>query len=270
MKYNATEIILTLAIVLTSCLLSSQALAATEVLGGTATTGNLRVSAFDNGRVAIARYSGSSWQSQIYFDEIDPSKGSYVRVGSNDCGLGNYFWGAAHSGTAVSNVLSGNKITTIVNCPDAGVQFKQELTYVDGQEYMTFRWTITNTSGGTLNDLRFYHGEDTYLSGGDNGAGFWDAANKTVGVQKTIGEEQQRMSLQGVDTPAHYQSEDYGAPSTAASTSPYHLTDAINSNEATDNGYAMEWNSSSLADGEGPGLSEPTKNSAWSQQVDYQ
>lgn len=231
-----------------SMLAGSSALADTvETLGGTASTGNLRISVYDTGAVGIGRYNGSAWETQICCSEAHPSKGSYLRINGVDCVLGSYFWNGSNASTGVSNTKSGNTVTTIRDCAAAGVQFKQELTYVSGQEYMTYRWTVTNNSGSTLSDLRFYHGEDTYLSGGDNGAGFWDSVNNTIGVQKMISGELQRMSLQGVDASAFYESDDYGLPPQNASQSPYHLSNNVDGNEGTDNGYAMEWNLSSLA-----------------------
>jgi hypothetical protein len=113
---------------------------------------------------------------------------------------------------------------------------------------MGLRWALTNESGNPMSDIRFFHGEDTYYFGGDNGAGYWDEPNTTIGVQKHVGEELKRMSLQSVNIPYAYDSMHYYSVFTDVNAGV--LTNTINENEDTDNGYALEWRKDTMQNGE--------------------
>lgn len=223
--------------------------AATQTLGGVAAEGNLRIRVTDSGQMGVERYASGVWTSQI-FDASPGSKGSALRINGALYPLGYFMyddqWNEIGTpGTPVSNATVGNTITTVWSA--GATTITQTTQYTNGNQFYRLQWQITNTSGVSLSDLRFFHGGDTYLVGGDNGAGFWDSANKTVGVYKTVAGNQQRMSLQGVTTPAHYTSALYSNVILEGGAG--RLSDTIDSNESTDNGYAMEWDTASLANG---------------------
>ncbi len=240
------------ALALTAALASpvAPAFAETTTLGGVASEGNLRIRVADTGQMGVERFTGGDWVQQIY-DTSPGSKGSALFVNGVHFTFGYFNYNAewAETGTpamAVSNTLIGNTITTSWSTVNTTVT--QTTQYTNGNAFYRLQWQITNTSGSALSDLRFFHGEDTYLLGGDKGAGFWDSANHIVGVYKTdLGGNQQRMSLQGVTPPAHYQSEAYDSVLIAGGTG--RLTDVLNPDPETDNGYALEWNTASLAAG---------------------
>ena len=76
----------------------------------------------------------------------------------------------------------------------------------------------------------------------------WDAPNNTIGVQKHVGEELKRMSLQSVNTPYAYDSMYYYSMRNDVNAGA--LTNTIDANEDTDNGYALEWRKDTLQNGE--------------------
>lgn len=223
--------------------------AASYTLGGTPSEGNLEITVSDifqagtgSGQIGIRRYSGSSWVNQYYSQD---AKGSRLQYDGGSYTVGYYATGTP--ATTESNTLSGNTVTTVWTAGDT--RLTQVITYVDGQEYYRLDWTIENISSAPITDLRFFHGGDTYLLGGDNGSGFWDAANNTIGVEKPDGGGNlQRMSLQAITEPYAYESRYYS--DVRASVNAGALTNAVDPNVATDNGYALEWRNASLPAGE--------------------
>lgn len=222
--------------------------AANQILSGSAVEGNLRITVYDEGMffspggIYIERYASATWEQQTL------SKGSALHVNGSKCSMGNYFYEGTQASSA-GNSTNGNKITTSLICSN-GTSVTQEVTYIDGNAYLAYKWTITNTSGSAISDLRFFHGQDTYMANGDFGAGFWDSASKSVGVkrQSPAGSGNWlQMSLQGVTVPFKYQSENYSTVRDSGNAGA--LTGAIDANETTDNGYALEWRNASLAAG---------------------
>ena len=209
-------------------------LAADQILGGSAVEGYLRITSKDNGQIGVERYSSGAWQRQIY---AIYSKGSVVYYNGTKYAMG-YF--SPTAATPVSNYRSGNSIYS--SWTAGSLTINRTLTYNDGDAYFRLDWSIYNSSSSYYSDVRFLHGEDTYLKGGDNGAGWWDGTNSTIGVRKTISGVEQRMSLQGITTPYAYQSNNYSSVYSAVSAGA--LTNAIDPNESTDNGYALEWRTS--------------------------
>lgn len=217
--------------------------ASPQIIGGDANDGNLRIQVTDTGQMGVERYvAGSGWVSQI-FSNSPGSKGSKLYANGSEIMLG-YFDGT--QATNVGNTISGNTITTSWTSGSIGIT--QKTTYTNGNAYYRLEWTISNNGGSVLNDLRFYHGEDTYLLGGDNGAGFWDAANNSIGVKKPDAQNvEQRMTLQGVTIPYAYDSLSYSTSLQHANENG--LTNTLDTTVSTDNGYALEWRTASLAPG---------------------
>ncbi|MBL8096565.1 MAG: cadherin-like beta sandwich domain-containing protein [Anaerolineales bacterium] len=226
------------------------AIAASQTIGGVGSEGNLRILVEDSGQMGVERYASGSWVSQIY-NASPGSKGSALHINGALFPLGYFMYDSEWNvigtpGTPVSNATVGNTITTVWTAGSTTIT--QTTQYTNGNPFYRLQWQITNTSGASLSDLRFFHGEDTYLLGGDNGSGFWDGANNIIGVYKTDGGGvQQRMSLQGVTTPTYRQSENFGEVLIAGGAG--RLTNVINEDVATDNGYALEWDNGSLAAG---------------------
>jgi len=210
-------------------------------LGGVTAEGNLTITVRDDGRIGITRYISQQWQNQIFsWDD----KGSRLQIDGTGYSLG-YYSGEAPA--LVSNAkVSENQITAVWTA--GGMRITLDLTYQNGAAYLGLRWTIVNESGNTLNDIRFFHGEDTYYFDSDNGAGYWDAPNNTVGVQKHVGEVLRRMSLQSINTPYAYDSMFYGSVRDDVNAGA--LTNTIDPNEIIDNGYALEWRRDSMQNGE--------------------
>ena len=219
----------------------NSARASDTVLGGIPAEGNLEITLHDDGSIGITRFISEQWQNQIFGWD---NKGSRLQINGTGYSLG-YFYGSP--AVLISNTkLGDNQITAVWTA--GGMRITLDLTYQNGAAFMGLRWALTNESGNTMSDIRFFHGEDTYYFGGDNGAGYWDGPNTTIGVQKHVGEELKRMSLQSVNTPYAYDSMHYYSVFTDVNAGA--LTNTIDENESTDNGYALEWRKDTMQNGE--------------------
>jgi LPXTG-site transpeptidase (sortase) family protein len=246
-----------------------------EVLGGTPIEGNLRITVFNNGSIGVERYTSGSWQTQIYNWMNDPysSKGFFLQHSEEKYGA--YYYSILHrqpdspkyncdNGSTnrvvsnISNTKEGNTITSVFRgTNESGIsEFSiiQKVTYSNGDPYFHLSYEIENISETVLSDIRFFHGDDTFLLGGDRGAGYWDASNTTTGVQKNDGSGNlQVMALQAVTPPYAYESR-YFLSTWKAVTCYGNLeinpTIAINPDPTVDNAYALEWRKATLAPGE--------------------
>ncbi|HSM25614.1 MAG TPA: hypothetical protein VK856_12180, partial [Anaerolineaceae bacterium] len=237
--YQSLVVLLT--VVLSIGLIQTQTVfGAVQSLGGRAVEGDLRITVQDSGQMNVERNVSGTYQNQVY---NGTSKGSRLQIGSTGYGFG--YYNGPSTPTFLSNSKSGNTITTGWNAGDVNVT--QKTTYTEGNDYYRLEWTITNSGSTSLNDLRFFHGEDTYLSGGDTGAGFWDPVNNSIGVKKTISGSEQRLVLQGITVPYAYDSQSYSTVSSNVSSGA--LSNTIDPNESTDNGYALEWRTANLSAG---------------------
>lgn len=222
-------------------------------LGGVAAEGNLLVTPMVDGSIGVYRYIAGSWQQQIFswFD-----KGSRLQVGGvayKDGGLAYNLMYVGYTDNGIVPKLAANSqvsatMTKSQWTTDSGLRITQQLTYQPGAAYYGLTWNIANESTVALADLRFFHGEDTYFLGNDSGGGFWDEPNKTIGVQRTYNQTDiRRMSFQAITPPYAYDSKDFyevyqnGLNGT--------LTNFIDPSEQTDNGYALEWRTPTLAGG---------------------
>lgn len=212
-----------------------------QLTGDPGTEGSLQITVYQEGTMFVERRDSGSWVAQIFAI----SKGSKLHVDGADYSFGYY------SGTQLptfSHTKTGDQIVTSWKPASNAFVVTQTTNYINPNPFYQLQWDIVNTSGSTLSDLRFYHGEDTYLKGGDNGAGFWEAASNSIGVQKTASGELQRMTLQGTTPPFAYCSQTYSSCESEAIASA--LSNTIDPNESTDNGYALEWRKASLGPGE--------------------
>ncbi len=219
----------------------NSAQASDTILGGIPYEGNLKITVLDDGSIGIDRFISEQWQNQIFAWD---NKGSRLQINETGYSLG-YFYGLP--AVFVSNTkLSDNQITAVWTA--GGMRITLDLTYQNGAAFMGLRWALTNESGNTMSDIRFFHGEDTFYFGDDHGAGYWDDPNTTIGVQKHVGGELKRMSLQAVNTPYAYDSMNYYSVLTDVNAGA--LTKTIDANESTDNGYALEWRKDTMQNGE--------------------
>jgi hypothetical protein len=219
----------------------NSARASDTVLGGTPVEGNLEITVHDDGSIGIYRFISEQWQQQIYSWD---NKGSRLQINGTGYSLG-YFSGGPP--VLVSNTkVSENQITAVWTA--GGMRIALDVTYQSGAAFFGLHWALINESGNTLSDIRFFHGEDTYYFGGDNGAGYWDAPNNTIGVQKHVNDELRRMSLQPVNIPYAYDSMNYYLVYNDVNAGA--LTNTIDANEYTDNGYALEWRKDTMQNGE--------------------
>jgi hypothetical protein len=211
-------------------------------LGGVAGEGNLLIIPMSDGRIGVYRHISGEWQEQVFNWD---NKGSRLQVNGTGYAMGYYNNGTPPAAVANSQP-SGTQTKTEWTTAD-GLRITQELTYLPGSVYYGLRWKIANESSTDRSDLRFFHGEDTYFFGDDHGAGFWDAPNNTIGVQRTIGKDLSRMSLQAVTIPFAYDSEFYYTVISNVDSGA--LTNTIDPIESTDNGYALEWRNAILPAG---------------------
>jgi hypothetical protein len=138
-------------------------------LGGREVAGDLVITVYDDGKMGIGRWAidpdypgdGYQWVDQIY-DYND--KGFLVYFDST--GYGSVYYKNASEFVSDSTNLfkSGNSITADFYVNN-DLKVTQRVTYVEGDAYLKIEYSIENISGRTLTDLRFFHGEDTYLLG---------------------------------------------------------------------------------------------------------
>ena len=249
MKIMKNTLFILVSLILLS-VFKSQAQGATQILGGVETEGTLQISIYDNGDMAVYRYSNGYWQEQWYDGNC---KSTLCYIDGTDYAVdgsyynGDWFYSYATSLTTISNTSSTDTAELVLEKSDV-VSIKQTIYYPPGAAYFTLQWEITNLSDSTVDDLRFFSGGDTYSSGIDAGAGFWEAIGNTVGVRNMITDtSQQNMYMQGNTIPYAYESRYFGdvGDSVVANA----LTDAIDPDEGTDNGMALEWRKESLAAG---------------------
>ena len=188
-------------------------------LGGTAADGNLRVTQFVDGSMNIERYvaADSNWYSQVY-GGVD--KGSQLQT-FNGLTYDKFFLGyytgdyafryptttMSLNGSTLTSTFSFGPTAAVTNGttgppPTPDLVVTQETTYEDGTNFILYKWNFQNPGATAIDDLRFFHGEDTFFLGSDNGGGFWDPATQTVGVERldaTGSSFFQRMSLQASD-----------------------------------------------------------------------
>jgi hypothetical protein len=231
--------LLSLSVFLFSGINSAQA--SDTTLGGIPDEGNLEITVHDDGSIGITRFISEQWQNQIFSWD---NKGSRLQINETGYSLG-YFYGLP--AVLISNTkVSDSQITAVWTA--GGMRITLDLTYQNGAAFMGLRWALTNESGNTMSDIRFFHGEDTYYFGDDHGAGYWDGPNTTIGVQKHVGGELKRMSLQAVNTPYAYDSMHFYSVYTDVNAGA--LTNTIDADESTDNGYALEWRKDTMQNGE--------------------
>jgi hypothetical protein len=216
-----------------------------QTLGGVTSEGNLQILIYDNANMQVFRYISGQWVNQWYGSS---SKSIWFYAdGSTYSGNGCYFNGANNIMTTVSNTNIDANTNELVMESNGTLRIKQITYYPPGSAVIYYTWEVTNISVSTISDLRLFSGGDTYLQGGDNGAGFWLGMDNTVGVKKTIGTNLQKLNMQGITIPYAYESRGYWDVYQSVVNNA--LTNVLDENEWTDNGMALEYRKASLIAG---------------------
>ncbi|MBF0260778.1 MAG: DUF4347 domain-containing protein, partial [Magnetococcales bacterium] len=239
---------------------------AVDTLGGTGDAGSLKVVDY-GGSIQVYKNTGTAgsptWVYQKFGDTM-PSAGSYLHTGSGAYALLSWFSNDPTSGiqspaswaTPTTHTVTATTMTDTWSAGSFTIQ--QVVTLADpADQYIRYDWTITNNSGSAVNDLRFFTYADTYLDGGDAGAGVLNthvSGASTiidfVGVTKTTSGVNQKLGWIPITQPSHYFSGYYWQPSGMIAVSDPRLGDIINPDVTVDNGYAVEWDKSSISAGE--------------------
>jgi hypothetical protein len=185
----------------------------------------------------------ADWGSFIWLNGADPSSRYSMHI-----------WNRDNLATPVSNTTTvdglTSTITTVVDLGTSGIRVTQKMTYTDGDRFATKEWNLANTGETTYNDLRFFHGGDTYFGGEDSAYSFYDAANSMVYLRNS---DYANWGIMGFyanpATPAsHYFSGGYWIGLNYAAVTAI-LPDSVDAS-FQDAGYQLQWNRASLAPGE--------------------
>lgn len=222
-------------------------------LGSQTITGSvLKIAMFDDGAMGIWKKDGNRWIRHIYGDN---SKGSVIFLdGTNSnyryTSRANTFFKEPHFFTPISNTMVGSfTIITVYKAETTGIEIKQITTYIDGADYYKMEWQITNNSTNTYNDIRFFHGGNTYFAGNDKGYGHWNNNLNMVYVTSSSPTQSGFMGLYGGTlTPATSYYEDTSG-NVFNQVKLGLLPDTVNTTEH-DTAYVLSWQIVSLAPGQ--------------------
>ncbi|MHB1012920.1 MAG: COG1470 family protein [Desulfobacteria bacterium] len=234
---------ITMAILL---LAPTAALAAEQQVQNGSAVGSIRVAVQDQGTMAVWRYDGATWVEQTFGPY---SKYSLLFLAGDNTSM---IFGAGLTGTTwtlVSNTTSADNttITSVFLAEDNNVRVTQTTTVTAGPYYRML-WDIANVGPKTYSDVRFTHGEDTYLAGNDNGEGHFDNALKMVYVMNP-GFTADLMGLySSASTPFSYYFE--GGYSTNFNRMRNWTLDNTVNPANVDCGYSLGWMRTTLAPGQ--------------------
>lgn len=210
---------------------------APAVLGGQQTTGCLRIN-ISNGNIDVYRYDGNTFVRQYY-----TAADAILDVNGRLYALGTYFNPSMQM--PISSQVA-NAQTVVTTWRTSGFELTQTVTLpTNTAQYIQLEWSVKNIGSTPMTNLHFLRGEDTFLAGGDNGAGYWDGATNSIGVSKVVNGVTQRLYMQGITIPNSYMSTFYGTVRADVGNGG-ELSKEINPNEGTDNGYALEWKNAVL------------------------
>ncbi len=232
--------------------LSQQSLAATQCVNQGAPA-PLEICVQDNGTpgVWVQQPSGRRYQ---YYGEY--GWGSAIRLGNS---AGQTYSTTYFSGSPtipVSNTRTGSGtaadpyiITTVVALGTSDVTLTQRFRYVDGDRNFGKSWTFANTGTTTHEDLRFFHGGDTYFGGDDSARSWYDDALRMVYVNNSSFSDSGYMAFYANPlTPiSHYFAGSYSTGRNQVNAGA--LDDTYNS-AFLDAGYYLQWNRDVLRPGE--------------------
>jgi hypothetical protein len=227
-------------------LASTAAVAAVQQVQNGSAVGSIRVAVQDAGTMAVWRYNGTTWVNQSFGPY---SKYSLLFLAGDNTSM---IFGAGLTGTTwtlVSNTTSADNttITSVFLAEDNNVRVTQTTTVTAGPYYRML-WDIANVGPKTYSDVRFTHGEDTYLAGSDYGEGHFDNALKMVYVMNP-GFTADLMGLYAsASTPfTHYFEGYYGTNYDRMRT--WTMDNTVNPSNV-DSGYSLGWTRTTLAPGQ--------------------
>ena len=207
-------------------------------------SGKFQINRDGSGQIYSPRSPAKSTFSQISLAVLDLDGGGNTKpatskVFSSRCSGGAVSCSAFTVNTTGSSSTGSGSFSSELTGSFDGKTYKVQLdaSYIYPNDYLTQSFTVTIPDGNTKT-VRLYNGYDTYLEGGDNGPGFYNANPQQVGVKKQAIE-----AIQHAGGPAweSYFSGSYGtALSQPFTGKPYN--NQINTNPATDNGIAVNWN----------------------------
>ena len=167
---------------------------ATQVIPGTP----LRITIEDNTQIDL-RYSNPSLgmtNTQQFYGPDASGVDLWVNVGGTTRVFGPEYVPAGNTVnpyTPVSHTLSGSGtpdnpwvVTTVNNVPGTTLRLTQRVSYVNGAEFMTLRYTLEQISGSAPMTATLFHAADLYTGGSDLGYGFYDSSTGGVGSYFTI------------------------------------------------------------------------------------
>ena len=192
-----------------------------------------------NGNIKVYRKFGTNTvYTREYYSQI-PSYLQLVNGTTTNRFSGNF--------TAVSNSMpDSGTINFVMDAGDTGVRITQVLRYVNGKNYFTKQWRIANMGATDYTDVRFLHGGDTFFANSDLACGYHNADLDMVYLKNP-----NAAGLMGFYGGYNSRSDRYCAGDLGllyGGLNVYWLSNSINTNFA-DAGYALQWNTNSLAAG---------------------
>lgn len=173
---------------------------------------------------------GSDVSTDYYVNGVGPA------VNTDD---GYYYMSNEYDRVDINS--SDSYSATIINTITGTLTTTINISYLKGSDYIVYDFELENISGGTLNDVRFFFGGDTYSYGSDYGDGFKDG--DVIGCTKNNGET---FYFEAFDTPTYYDCIDYIDCRDNISNAPNRLSNTVTTSNH-DNAVAFEWDYTMLA-----------------------
>jgi putative cell wall-binding protein len=204
--------------------------------------GILKMTVTPTGLPAAYVWNGDEWVYQYYSED---AWGTILWLDGEDYTNG---YRGDTDFTPVSNEVEvldgGERIVTVYDAGDAGVRVTQTFTIMDGDRYVTKDWRIEHLGGEIIQNVRLYHGGDTYFGGEDSASSYYDPTKSMIYVRNNEFTDWGIMGFYANPaTPAdHYFGGHYSTGNGFAQGN-QDLPDTAD--EAyTDAGYYLQWNKS--------------------------
>ncbi|MBN2892903.1 MAG: T9SS type A sorting domain-containing protein [Bacteroidales bacterium] len=244
---------------------SPKAYTINETIGGDDILGSLKIDIAGDNLQVWRNIGSSTWEYQyfeyssypgrgvhlyadgeVYF--VNPSVTDFYVNGVLASGPLSYYYD--YSGTEYDRIdidQIDNYNATVKMTKTGVIELLLTINYPAESDYINYTWEITNLSGSSMSDIRFYAGGDTYSYGSDNGVGYWDGATNTVGCQKDDGGEIVSVFMQGLQIPYEHESAYYDDVHDHVIANS--LTGTVTTTDH-DNAIALEWRKATLANNE--------------------
>ncbi|MBN2892900.1 MAG: gliding motility-associated C-terminal domain-containing protein [Bacteroidales bacterium] len=183
---------------------------------------------------------------EVYF--VNPSETDFYVNGVAASGALSYFYAFGETAYDRIDIDQIDNYNATVKMTKTGIiEVLLTINYPAESDYINYQWEITNFSGSSMSDIRFFAGGDTYSYGSDNGIGYWEGSTNTLGCQKDDNGQTVSVFLQGLQTPFQHESAYYD------DVHDHVLANALTGTVTTtthDNSIALEWRKATLASGE--------------------